>query len=157
MQVARAFAQRSTCDRAHVGCVIVSPDFQMVYGYNGALPGQPHCDDAGHLMVDGYCQRALHAEQNAIIKAARTSGVSLEEATIYTTHYPCPVCTKMLIASGIRRVFYHYAYRPDLDAISDAMMRASNVYSIIMPLEAQSELLLDLGGPRWIDPSTSPT
>jgi dCMP deaminase len=110
----------------------------MVYGYNGALPGHAHCDEAGHLMVDGYCQRALHAEQNAIIKAARTSGVSLIEATIYTTHFPCPVCTKMLIASGIRRVFYHFTYRADLDVISEGMMRSSNVYSIQMPIAVEA-------------------
>ena len=80
MDIAFTVAQRSTCDRAHVGAVLVRDRRMLTTGYNGAPAGLPHCDDVGHLMVDGHCVRTLHAEQNAIIQAA-LHGVSTESAT----------------------------------------------------------------------------
>jgi len=110
-QIAFTVAQRSTCDRAHVGCVLVRDRRILTTGYNGSPAGLPHCDDAGHLMVDGHCVRTLHAEQNAIIQAA-LHGISIQNATAYVTHQPCLTCAKMLINAGIRRVVYAGAY-PD--------------------------------------------
>lgn len=111
MQIAFTVAQRSTCDRAHVGCVLVRDRRILTTGYNGAPAGLPHCDDVGHLMVDGHCVRTLHAEQNAIIQAA-LHGISIEHASSYVTHQPCLTCAKMLINAGIRRVVYAGNY-PD--------------------------------------------
>ena len=54
---------------------------------------------------------ATHAEQNAIIQAARL-GISIEGATLYCTHQPCIICAKMIINSGIRRIVYKHGY-PD--------------------------------------------
>ncbi len=111
MKIAFTVAERSTCDRAHVGAVIVRDRRILTTGYNGAPAGLPHCDDVGHLMVDGHCVRALHAEQNAIIQAA-LHGVNTADSTIYVTHQPCLTCAKMIINAGIRRVVYAGNY-PD--------------------------------------------
>ncbi len=112
LQIAFTVAQRSTCDRAHVGCVLVRERRILTTGYNGAPAGLPHCDDAGHLMVDGHCVRTLHAEQNALIQAA-LHGVGTEGATAYVTHQPCLTCAKMLINAGVRRVVYAGNYPDD--------------------------------------------
>lgn len=111
LDIAFTVAQRSTCDRAHVGAVIAVERRILTTGYNGAPAGLPHCDDVGHLMIDGHCVRTLHAEQNAIIQAA-LHGVNLRGATIYVTHQPCLTCAKMIINAGIERVVYAGNY-PD--------------------------------------------
>ncbi len=112
LQIAFTVAQRSTCDRAHVGCVLVRDRRILTTGYNGAPAGLPHCDDVGHLMIDGHCVRTLHAEQNALIQAA-LHGVGTEGATAYVTHHPCLTCAKMLINAGVRRVVYAGNYPDD--------------------------------------------
>lgn len=112
LQIAFTVAQRSTCDRAHVGCVLVRDRRILTTGYNGAPAGLPHCDDVGHLLVDGHCVRTLHAEQNALIQAA-LHGVGTEGATAYVTHQPCLTCAKMLINAGVRRVVYAGNYPDD--------------------------------------------
>ncbi len=112
VQIAFTVAQRSTCDRAHVGCVLVRDRRILTTGYNGAPAGLPHCDDVGHLLIDGHCVRTLHAEQNALIQAA-LHGVGTEGATAYVTHQPCLTCAKMLINAGVRRVVYAGNYPDD--------------------------------------------
>ncbi len=112
LDIAFAVAERSTCDRAHVGAVLVSDRRILTTGYNGAPSGLPHCDEVGHLLVDGHCVRTLHAEQNAIIQAA-LHGVSIGGSTAYVTHQPCLTCAKMLINAGIRRVVFAGNYPDD--------------------------------------------
>ncbi len=111
MSIALQVAKRSTCDRANVGAIIVKDRRILTTGYNGSPAGLPHCDDVGHLMVEGHCVRTLHAEQNAIIQAAYY-GVSVQESTLYVTHQPCLNCAKMIINAGIRRVVFAGTY-PD--------------------------------------------
>lgn len=111
MGIAFSVAQRSTCDRAHVGAVIVRDRRILTTGYNGSPAGLPHCDDIGHLMIDGHCVRTLHAEQNAIIQAA-LHGVNIQGANLYVTHQPCLTCAKMIINAGLIRVYYAGQY-PD--------------------------------------------
>ena len=111
MDIALKVAERGTCDRAHVGAIIVRDRRILTTGYNGSPAGLPHCDDVGHLIVDGHCVRTLHAEQNAIIQAAY-HGVSVRDGTIYVTHQPCLTCAKMIINAGIKRVAYAGEY-PD--------------------------------------------
>ena len=111
MGITLEVAKRSTCDRARVGAIIVQDKRILTTGYNGAPRGLAHCDEIGHMMVNGHCARTLHAEQNAIIQAA-LHGVSTEGSTIYVTHQPCLNCAKMIINAGIRRVVYAGAY-PD--------------------------------------------
>lgn len=110
IQIAHVVAERSTCDRAHVGCVLVRDKQILTTGYNGSCKGLEHCDDAGHLLIDGGCQRTIHAEINAIIQAAR-HGVSTEGAQAFITHFPCLSCAKALINAGITRIVYTNDYR----------------------------------------------
>jgi dCMP deaminase len=110
MKIAAAVSERSTCDRALVGCVLVLDKRILTTGFNGSPAGQEHCDEVGHLMVDEHCVRTIHAETNAIIQAA-LHGVSTRGATCYVTHFPCINCTKALINAGIARIVYDQAYR----------------------------------------------
>jgi dCMP deaminase len=116
MDISLQVAKRSTCDRLRVGAIIVKDRRILTTGYNGAPAGLPHCDEVGHLMIDGHCVRTLHAEQNAIIQAA-LHGVSVQGSTLYVTHQPCLTCAKMIINAGIRRVVYGGHY-PDENAVA---------------------------------------
>ena len=110
MNIARQAATRSTCDRKHVGAVIVRDKTILSTGYNGSIRGMPHCDDVGHLMEDGHCVATVHAEANAIIQAAK-NGVRIEGAEIYTTASPCWACFKLITNAGIRTIYYGEFYR----------------------------------------------
>ena len=104
MGIALQVARRSTCSRAHVGAVIVRDRRILTTGYNGAPSGLSHCDDVGHLLVDGHCVRTIHAEQNAIVQAGYL-GVSVRGSILYVTHQPCLTCAKLIINAGIQRWF----------------------------------------------------
>lgn len=108
-ELAQVVAKRSTCNRRSVGAVLVRDKRILTTGYNGSPPGLPHCTDAGCLMVEGHCVRAIHAEQNAIVQAA-LHGIDLRGATCYVTSSPCVHCAKMLIAAGITRIVYLDSY-----------------------------------------------
>lgn len=112
--IALEVATRGTCDRAYVGAVIVDNEKRLVAtGYNGSVGGGlNHCIDDGHTMRDGHCIATVHAEQNAIADCART-GKSTKDTTIYVTHFPCLYCTKLIIASGIKKVCFKTGYRID--------------------------------------------
>lgn len=114
MNLAKLAAERSSCDRANVGAVIVNKDNRIIAtGYNGSVGSKtPHCDEIGHTMRDGHCIATLHAELNCISYCAK-EGIPLKGSTIYVTHFPCLNCTKALIQSGIVRIIYHEAYRVD--------------------------------------------
>src|SRR5215468_9750863 len=110
MDIATQVATRSTCDRKHVGAVIVRDKTILSTGYNGSIRGMPHCDDVGHLMEDGHCVGTVHAEANAIIQSAK-NGVRIEGAEIYTTASPCWSCFKLIANAGIRTIYYGEFYR----------------------------------------------
>jgi dCMP deaminase len=110
MNIARQVASRSTCDRKHVGAVIVRAKTILSTGYNGSIRGLAHCDEVGHLMEEGHCVRTVHAESNAIAQAAR-NGVAIEGAEIYITASPCWGCFRLLANSGIQRIYYGEFYR----------------------------------------------
>jgi len=103
LKLAMLASERATCPRMHCGCVLVKDRFVLATGYNGSLPGQPHCEDVGCLVVDNHCVRTNHAEINALVQAAR-HGVTIKGATAYITNMSCTTCAKALIASGISRV-----------------------------------------------------
>lgn len=121
MEMAQVAAKRSTCLRRSVGAVIVKNKQILASGYNGTPMGLPHCEEVGCLreqmkVPSGKCHelcRGVHAEQNAITQAAY-HGVSVKGGTIYVTHQPCVVCTKMLINAGIERVVYANPYPDEL-------------------------------------------
>jgi dCMP deaminase len=110
MAIAREVATRSTCDRKHVGAVIVRDKMILATGYNGSIRGLPHCDEVGHLLEDGHCVRTVHAEANALVQAAR-NGVRVEAADIYVTASPCFGCFKLVANAGICRIVFGEFYR----------------------------------------------
>ena len=112
MAIARQVATRATCDRKHVGAVIVRDRTILSTGYNGSIRGLEHCDEVGHMMEAGHCVRTIHAEANAIIQAAQ-NGVAINGADIYITASPCWQCFKMIANSGIRRIIFGEFYRDE--------------------------------------------
>ncbi|GAC1352334.1 MAG: cytidine/deoxycytidylate deaminase family protein [Polyangiales bacterium] len=112
MNIAREVATRATCDRKHVGAVIVRDRSILATGYNGSIAGLPHCDEEGHLMEEGHCVRTIHAEANAVIQAAR-NGVRIDQGAIYVTASPCFGCFKLIANSGIKRIVYGEFYRDE--------------------------------------------
>jgi dCMP deaminase len=112
MNIAHEAATRSTCDRKHVGAVIVREKTILSTGYNGSIRGMSHCDEVGHEMENGHCVGTIHAEANAIIQAAR-NGVNINGAELYTTASPCWNCFKLIANSGIRRIYFGEFYRDE--------------------------------------------
>ncbi|SEO45438.1 deoxycytidylate deaminase [Propionispora vibrioides] len=133
MEMARVAATRSTCLRRQVGAAIVKDKRLLTTGYNGAPQGIRHCSETGCLRQAANIPsgerhelcRGTHAEQNAIVQAA-FHGVEIEGATLYCTHQPCSVCTKMIINAGIRRIVFENGY-PDQLAV-DMLEEAGIVY-----------------------------
>ena len=118
MGLATHAAARSSCDRAKVGAVLVIDRHVIATGYNGSVAGLPHCDDIGHLMVDGSCVSTVHAEQNALAQAAM-HGAATKGATLYVTHKPCIVCTKLILNAGIVRIVYLEIYRHSVQKLNE--------------------------------------
>ena len=121
LTITRQVAERSTCLRAKVGAVIVRDKNILATGYNGAPAGMPHCTEAGCLVyqsrtpsgeLEENCFRTIHAEINAIAQAAK-NGAAIRDADIYVTHTPCIHCFKVLVNTGIRRIFYDREYKRD--------------------------------------------
>jgi len=110
MNIARQVATRSTCDRKHVGAVIVRDRTILSTGYNGSIRGMPHCDDVGHDLDHGHCIATVHAEANSILQAAK-NGSMIDGAEIYTTASPCWNCFKLIANAGIRTIYYGEFYR----------------------------------------------
>jgi dCMP deaminase len=115
MRIADEVATRATCDRRHVGAVLVRDRSILATGYNGSVRGLPHCDDVGHQMRDGHCVRTVHAEANAVAQAAR-NGVRIDGATLYCTILPCLACMQLLANAGVVRVVAGGEYHGHLDA-----------------------------------------
>lgn len=118
MEIVRAVSKRSTCDRGRASCVIVRDRQILVTGYAGSPKGLPHCDDIGHQMKtvtheDGHqsqhCVRTSHAEQNAIVQAAKL-GVSINGGVLYCNMTPCAVCARMIINAGIAGIICEKRY-----------------------------------------------
>lgn len=145
IEIASLVATRSTCRRRQVGAVIVKNKRILATGYNGAPQSLPHCLDIGCLREQLHVPsgqrhelcRGLHAEQNAIIQAA-TSGVDIRDSVIYSTHYPCSLCMKMIINSYINKIYYVEGYPDDLSKqfceqsnIEVVQLKATKIYSLI--------------------------
>ncbi len=121
MTITQQVAERSTCNRAKVGAVIVRDRNILATGYNGAPAGMPHCTEAGCLIyesktpygeVEQNCFRTIHAEINAIAQAAK-NGSTIKDSSIYVTHTPCIHCIKVLVNTGIKTVYYESPYKLD--------------------------------------------
>ncbi|MAE43306.1 deaminase [Candidatus Woesearchaeota archaeon] len=112
MNIAKEVATRSTCDRKHIGAVIVKDKTILSTGYNGSIRGMPHCDEAGHMMENDHCVATIHAEANAVLQAAK-NGVMINGAEIYITASPCWFCFKMLANANIKKIYYGEFYRDE--------------------------------------------
>ena len=132
MEMAHLVSSWSSCinEGRSIGAVIVKDKRVMTTGYNGAAAGTKTCRERG------YCLRrklnipsgtrtetcyAIHAEQNAVIQAAKL-GLSIDGGTLYCTHQPCSVCAKILVNAGIRRIVYEQGYPDDfaLEVLGEA-------------------------------------
>ena len=119
MEITKLVASRSSCLRRSVGAVLVKDKRILATGYNGAPAGMKHCEEVGCLREKLHVPsgerhelcRGLHAEQNAIIQAAR-QGTEIVGSTLYCTTAPCSLCAKMLINAGVVRIIYEGNY-PD--------------------------------------------
>jgi dCMP deaminase len=141
MGIAEEVARRSTCLRRQVGAILVVNRRILATGYNGAPSGLPHCSETGCLrermrVPSGerheLC-RGLHAEQNAMLQAAR-HGVRIEGATLYTTHHPCSMCAKMAINAGVGRVVCREDYPDDLGR--ELLAKSRVVVEVLPPVKA---------------------
>jgi dCMP deaminase len=121
IDITHLVATRTTCLRRGVGALLVKDRNILATGYNGVPSGISHCEETGCLREQmkvpsgerhELC-RGLHAEQNAIIQAAR-HGVNIDGAILYCTTMPCVICTKMLINAGIKKVVFSDGYADDL-------------------------------------------
>jgi dCMP deaminase len=131
MRMADLVATRSTCLRRQVGAVLVKEKRVLTTGYNGAPKGLRHCAEVGCVRLLNNIEsgtrhelcRGVHAEQNAVIQAAYF-GVSIKDATIYTTNFPCSVCAKILVNAGIMEVVYKDDY---VDPLSKEILSETKV------------------------------
>ena len=112
MNIAKEVGTRSTCNRKHIGAVIVRGKTILATGYNGSIRGLAHCDEAGHEMDNTHCVRTIHAEANAIVQSAR-HGVRIGDSEIYITASPCYDCFKMIANVGIRKIYFGEFYRDE--------------------------------------------
>lgn len=131
MDIARLVARRSTCLRRQVGAVVVKEKHILATGYNGTPSGITHCAEVGCLRQQlgvpsgerhELC-RGLHAEQNAIIQAAK-HGVNIAGSTLYCTNSPCVICSKMIINAGVLKIVYQEGYP---DSLSLEMLKEAGI------------------------------
>ena len=131
MSIAKLVATRSTCLRRKVGAVLVKEKRILATGYNGAPTGIIHCKEVGCLREKLKVKpgerhelcRGLHAEQNVIIQAAYYGAIT-KGTTLYTTHMPCIICSKMLINAGVEKIFFLEGYP---DPLADEMLSEANI------------------------------
>ena len=133
MNIAEQVAGRSTCVRRQTGAVLVKDRRILATGYNGTPTGLAHCDEVGCLRerrnVASGCNhelcRGIHAEQNAVIQAAR-HGVVIDGATVYSTHEPCSLCAKILINAGVAGIVFRDPYP---DSLSEELRAEAGIPS----------------------------
>lgn len=107
-EIVQVTSKRSSCNRLNVGCLLVLDNRIVSQGYNGFLSGCEHRS----IVRDGHEQATVHSEQNAICDCAKR-GVSCKGCIAYITHYPCIICTRLLLASGIKEIKYINEYKND--------------------------------------------
>ena len=119
-EICMVTAKRSPCHRLQVGCILVVDNRIVSQGYNGFLPGCPH----NSIVRNNHEQATVHAEQNALCDCAKR-GVSCDGSTAYITHYPCLICTRLLLAAGIKEIFYINDYNNDV--LVEVLCKQKNV------------------------------
>jgi dCMP deaminase len=116
LEMAHVLRRRSTCKRGKVGVVLVRGSVPIGMGYNGSLPGEPHCIDldcdVDANVHNSGCTRTIHAEINTLLHCARI-GISTDRTTMYCTHSPCKACAKAVVSAGVLRYVYTTPYRDE--------------------------------------------
>ena len=130
LKVAMLVSERATCPRMHCGCVLVREKRILSTGYNGSIPGDEHCEDAGCMLVDNHCVRTIHAEMNAVLQCS-IHGISTAGAIAYVTNMPCTNCSKALIAAGIKEVVIFSDYH---DTLAEEFFRKAGVNLRRLPI-----------------------
>ena len=138
MIIADAISLRMSCDRARIGAVVVSAERRILStGYGGAPSGWPSCDEVGHELMEingrQSCVRTIHAEENAIVTAAR-HGVPLIGGTLYTTASTCYNCLKRVSQVGISRIVYGTEYIGGTSVDLQALAQKHNINMEYLPL-----------------------
>lgn len=113
INIAKEIAALSYCERAKVGSILVKNGNIISMGYNGTPSGMDNCCE--EIKEDGRLvtkSEVLHAESNAILKAAKM-GLSTDGATMYCTLSPCKDCSKLILSSGIKKVVYLELFKRD--------------------------------------------
>lgn len=142
LKIAQEVSNWSTCVRngRHIGAVIVKDKRIIATGYNGAPAGVVSCEERGYCLRDKLGIQsgtrheicfATHAEQNALIQAAKL-GISVDGTTLYTSHQPCIICTKLIINAGVKRVVYAYDYPDDY---SIKLLKSAGIEVCCIPYE----------------------
>jgi len=132
MEIAEVVSKRSTCIKRHVGAVLVKDSHILSTGYNGAPSGFKHCNSeicVRQNLKSGekpeLC-RGVHAEINCIIQAAIHGTSILGNTTLYSTHFPCMNCLKLIINAGIKRIVYGEGYNME-NKVKEEMVKESNL------------------------------
>jgi dCMP deaminase len=143
INMTKAVAERSTCDRGRSGAIIVKDKRILSTGYVGSPPGMPHCDEAGHDMrkminddgsISEHCVRTIHAEQNTLAQAAKF-GISVEGSTLYCKMTPCRVCSKLIVGAGIKKVVAEKDYHASKE--SKELFKNAGVELVILNPEVE--------------------
>ena len=132
MKIAEVVSLRSTCIKRKVGAVLVKDSHILSTGYNGAPSGFSHC-------TPGTCVRqelksgerpelckGVHAEINCIIQAAIHGTSIMGDTTLYSTHFPCMSCLKLIINASIKRIVYQEGYNME-NEVKKELIRESNL------------------------------
>jgi len=106
--IATLVSKRSSCDRLHVGCILVKDNRIISTGYNGHLPNASHRS----IIRNNHEQLTVHAEVNSLLDCAKRNTNTLD-ACAYITHFPCLNCFKSLITAGIKKIYYLNDYKND--------------------------------------------
>lgn len=120
MSIAYLSSSRSSCERLHVGCCLVKNNRVVSTGYNGFLAGLPHVS----VIYNNHEQATVHAEQNAITDASKR-GVNINNSVAYITHYPCINCLKLLLSSGVKKIYYSEDYKND--KLCSILLKQANI------------------------------
>lgn len=152
--IALIFACRGTCNRLRTATVIRDSDNILIAGgYNGALPGSPHCDDIGHLMVEGHCLRTIHGEENALLNCLDLSRIKDGVATVIGT--PCLPCANKVLSKKVKRLRYIGSYNnalggglvEELCKQKGVVLEFVDVNEILKTLQKAVDFLQGPGGP----------